>query len=336
MTAAAIRTIDYSGKAWSKYLEIIGQPERATHYAKIAGAVTAEIARLIAMPDDSATRFKGKPGTVKRVAWSEPLPLDLVKAIGHITGASVNDVLLSCVAGALGSYLRELGDDPADVEIRALIPVNLRQPGNEQRLGNRFGLVALTLPLGIANPFARLDAVRARMEALKGSYQAPVTLGVLGVVGMAPKAIQTQLLDLLAKKATAVMTNVPGPQSPLYMAGGRLKQMMFWVPQSGDIGMGVSILSYNGGVQFGLVTDNSFVEDPQTIVDRFLPQFEQLLLAALMLPRDVVLDPSVIEQRLFSALAPDVERSKASSPRERQRRARSRVVSSPLTSIPAP
>jgi hypothetical protein len=112
--------------------------------------------------------------------------------------------------------------------------------------------------------------------------------------------------------------------------------MMFWVPQSGDIGMGVSILSYNGGVQFGLVTDSSFVEDPQTIVDRFLPQFEQLLLAALMLPRDVVLDPSVIEQRLFSALAPDVERSKASSPRERQRRARSRVVSSPLTSIPAP
>ena len=64
------------------------------------------------------------------------------------------------------------------------------------------------------------------MEALKGSYQAPVTLGVLGLVGMAPKAVQTALLDLLAKKATAVMTNVPGPQAPLYMAGGKLTQQL--------------------------------------------------------------------------------------------------------------
>ena len=299
MTAAAIKTIGYSGKAWSKYLEIISHPEKATHYAKIAGAVAAEVAQLVAMPDDSPSRFKGRPGTLKRVAWSEPLPLDVVKAIGHVAGGSVNDVLLSCVAGALGGYRRERGDDPPDVEIRALIPVNLRPPGNEHALGNRFGLVALTLPLGLDNPFARLAAVRARMEALKGSYQAPVTLGVLSIVGMAPKIVQTQLLDLLAKKATAVMTNVPGPQAPLYMAGARLAQMMFWVPQSGDIGMGVSILSYNGGVQFGLVTDCAFVDDPQRIVDRFLPELEKLLYAVLMCPRDAPLDPSLVEQRLF-------------------------------------
>src|SRR5207244_8759174 len=119
------------------------------------------------------------PGGIKRVEWSEPMPLDQVKAVGHVAGGSVNDVLLSCVAGALGAYLVERGDDPSGVEIRALIPVNLRAPGNEQRLGNRFGLVTLTLPLGIANPLERLRAVRARMEALKGSYQAPVTLGML-------------------------------------------------------------------------------------------------------------------------------------------------------------
>ncbi|MEP6703090.1 MAG: wax ester/triacylglycerol synthase family O-acyltransferase [Betaproteobacteria bacterium] len=303
MTAAAIRTIGYSGKAWSKYLEIISQPEKATHYAKIAGAITSEIAQLIAMPDDSATRFKGKPGVVKAVAWSEPMPLELVKAVGNVTGGSVNDVLLSCVAGALRAYLVGRGDDPDGVEIRAMIPVNLRQPGNEHRLGNRFGLVALTLPLGIGNPFARLAVVRARMEALKGSYQAPVTLGVLSLVGMAPKAVQTQMLDLLAKKATAVMTNVPGPQQPLYMAGARLSQMMFWVPQSGDIGMGVSILSYNGGVQFGLVTDKSFVADPQRIVERFAPEFERLLLAVLLSPRGVPLDPAIIEQRLITPVA---------------------------------
>ena len=314
MTAAAIKTIGYSGMAWSKYLELVSQPEKATHYAKLAGAVTAEIAQLLAMPDDSPTRFKGKPGVAKTVAWSEPMPLDLVKAVGYVAGGSVNDVLLSCVAGALRAYLIERGDNPDGVEIRAMIPVNLRRPGAENRLGNRFGLVALTLPLGIANPLARLAAVRARMEALKGSYQAPVTLGVLSLVGMAPKALQTQVLDLLAKKATAVMTNVPGPGQPLYMAGGKLAQMMFWVPQSGDIGMGVSILSYNGGVQFGLVTDKSFVPDPQNIVGRFFPEFERLLLAVLQCPRDVPLDPVIAERRILAARATSIRsRSRRSS-----------------------
>jgi len=299
-TAAAVKAIGYGGKAISAYLDVVTQPERAAQLARVAGSVTAEVAQLIAMPDDSPTRFKGKPGLDKAVAWSEPLSLDLVKAVGAVTGSSVNDVLLSCVAGALGHYLRERGDGPDTAEIRALIPVNLRQPGHEHRLGNRFGLVALTLPLGVANPLARLAAVRARMEALKGSYQAPVTLGVLSLVGMAPKAVQTQLLDLIAKKATAVMTNVPGPQQPLYMAGAKLAQMMFWVPQSGDIGMGVSILSYNGGVQFGLVTDRSLVADPQTIIDAFAPELEKLLLTLLLSPRDIPLDPVVVEARLFA------------------------------------
>ena len=302
-TAAAVRTIGYTGKAWSKSLELISQPEKAAQLAKVARDVTAEIAQLLAMPDDSATRFKGKPGIAKAVAWGEPMPLEQVKCVGYIAGGSVNDVLLSCVAGALRAYLIECGEEPNDVEIRALIPVNLRPPGREHQLGNRFGLVALTLPLGIANPLARLAAVRARMEALKGSYQAPVTLGVLSLVGLAPRVVQTQILDLLAKKATAVMTNVPGPQQPLYMGGGKLAQMMFWVPQSGDIGMGVSILSYNGGVQFGLVTDRSFVDDPQRIIDRFQPEFEKLLLAVLLSPRGIALDPETVERRLFDTAA---------------------------------
>ena len=295
LTAAAIRTIDYSGAAWSKSLGLLMQPEKATRYAKVAGAVAVEVGRLLAMPDDSPTRFKGKPGLAKRVAWSEPMELDVVKAVGRVTGGSVNDVLLACVAGALRRYLMVNGDDAAGIEIRAMIPVNLRVPGSTGTLGNRFGLVVLNLPLGIANPLARLAAVRARMEALKDSYQAPVTLGVLGLVGMAPKAVQTQVLDLLAKKATAVMTNVPGPQAPLYMAGGKLAQMMFWVPQSGDIGMGVSILSYNGGVQFGLVTDSALVPDPQAIVDGFEPEFERLMLTVLQCPRDVAINPDIAE-----------------------------------------
>ena len=90
------------------------------------------------------------------------------------------------------------------------------------------------------------------------------------------------VFDLLLSRATVVMTNVPGPQQPLYLAGSEIKQVMVWVPQPGDIGMGVSILSFNGNVQFGLLADAALVPDPHAIVARFKPEFDQLLYFVLM------------------------------------------------------
>ena len=220
----------------------------------------------------------------KRVAWSEPMPLGEIKAIGKVLDCSVNDILLSCVTGALRQYLVDQGDDTEGVEVRAFVPVNLRGPGDEQQLGNRFGLVALVLPVGIEHPFMRLYEVRRRMLELKGSYQALAAMGILGVVGMCPQPVQQQVLSMLSDKGTAVMTNVPGPQEQRYLAGAKLSQQMFWVPQSGNVGMGVSILSYNEGVQFGLMTDKKFVPDPHTIVSRFAPEFEKLVLTLLLDP----------------------------------------------------
>jgi WS/DGAT C-terminal domain len=99
-----------------------------------------------------------------------------------------------------------------------------------------------------------------------------------------PKPVQKEVLDVLARKATAVMTNVPGPQTQLTLAGGRLKQILFWVPQSGDIGIGVSILSYNGGVQIGVIADKKLCPNPQEICDRFAPEFEKLAMGLLLNP----------------------------------------------------
>jgi len=126
-------------------------------------------------------------------------------------------------------------------------------------------------------------------------------LSILGVVGMAPRFAQQQVLDLLANKATAVMTNVPGPQTALYMAGARLRQPLFWVPQSGDIGMGVSILSYDGKVQFGLITDKGLVPDPERIVERFASEFDKLLMLVLMEPWDRLGNPDAVEASLAPA-----------------------------------
>jgi len=271
------------------------EPAKAVALAEQGGALTAEIAKLALMGEDSRTRFKGEPGIGKRVAWADPIPLDEVKAVGKALGASVNDVLLSCVAGALRGYLVRKGDPTEGVVIRALVPVNLRPPEKAYKLGNRFGVVFLDLPIGIDNPIERLYAVRANMGALKGSLQPILTLGLLAAAGAGPKLLQDQLITVLARNATAVMTNVPGPQQPLYMAGARIERFMFWVPQSGNVGMGVSILSYNGEVQFGLITDRKLCPDPEHVIAQFGTEFEKLLLTTLLSPwpRLGDLDPAV-------------------------------------------
>jgi diacylglycerol O-acyltransferase / wax synthase len=248
----AAKALSVSGNVASRYMDMMSNPEKFADYAKIAAAVTAEVAELAMMPNDSQTRFKGKPTAVKRVAWSAPLPLTDIKAVCKVLGVSVNDILLASVAGALRAYLAEQGEDTEGVEVRGFVPVNLRPRGAEHKLGNHFGLVALVLPVGIENPFVRLYEVKRRMDELKNSYQAALSMGILGAVGFLPRAVQKQVLDMVSNKGSAVMTNVPGPQMALYMAGARLAQQMFWVPQSGDIGIGVSILSYNGQVQFWL------------------------------------------------------------------------------------
>ena len=252
--------------------------------ARTAAKVMGDVAAMALMSDDSPTLLKGKPNGKKRVAWGEPMPLDQVKSIGRALGCSINDVLLASVSGAIGDWLRDQGDDPTGKEIRAMVPVNLRPLDEAWKLGNRFGLAPLVLPIGIANPVERVYAVRARMNALKASYQPLLAFAVLAVAGQMAKPVQDMILGLFAKKATAVMTNVPGPAVPLKFCGSTLRQTMFWVPASGDIGVGVSILSYGGGVQFSLITDEALCPDPQAIIDRFEPEFEKLLLLTMMLP----------------------------------------------------
>jgi WS/DGAT/MGAT family acyltransferase len=265
--------------------------ERATGPAEAVregASVASELAWLLFMPQDSPTRFKGKPRGQKRVAWTDPLLLPEVKVVSRVLGCSVNDMLLAAVAGSLGVYLAAKGDPTDGVELRALVPVNLRNHERSLQLGNQFGVLALELPLGIPNPLARLYEIRRRMEALKRSHEAPVTLGLLAALGYAPRLVQDQLFGLLLSRASAVMTNVPGPQHPLYLAGSRVQQVMFWVPQAGDIAMGISVLSFDGQVQFGVMTDAATVPDPEEVVARFHAEFEKLLFYVLMEPWSVI------------------------------------------------
>jgi WS/DGAT/MGAT family acyltransferase len=278
-------------KTWGKIAGMLADPSVAAEFAREGSEITRELAIAITLPDDPITAFKGPLGVDKRVAWAEPLPLDEVKTLGRALGCTVNDVLLASASGALRGYLRDAGDDVDGLTIRATVPVNLRPLEHAKKLGNHFGLVFLDLPIGEPNPLRRLERVAACMRDLKGRRQAVVAFGLLAALGMAPAALQAPALELFSRKASAVATNVPGPQQPLFMAGVEVRELMFWVPQTGSIGLGLSILSYNGKVYFGVIGDGKLVRDPDAIVRRFGEEFEKLMLIALMENWDEEFDP---------------------------------------------
>ncbi|MBL8520858.1 MAG: wax ester/triacylglycerol synthase family O-acyltransferase [Betaproteobacteria bacterium] len=274
-------------------LEIAKDPATMREFATKGMELAEELRKIAMMEPDTPTRYKGLLTGKKRVAWCDPLPLSEVKVIGKALGGSVNDVLLATAAGALRDYLANKGDDTGGVELRAVVPVNLRPVEKAGDLGNQFGLVFLDLPVGIDDPIERTQVVRARMRELKGSAQPIVAFVLLSAVGMGPKILQDQISALIGRNATAVMTNVPGPQKPLFFAGREIDEIDFWVPQSGGIGMGVSILTYNGKVQFGLITDAGLVPDPESIINRFGDEFERLVMQTLMGPYGPEFEPEL-------------------------------------------
>lgn len=294
---------------------LLKDPEQVGFYAGEAADIAEELGTALTLSDDPKTRFRGRLGVRKRVAWTQPLPLHEVKAVGRALGCTVNDVLIASATGALHDYLMSCGEDPTGLEIRATVPVNLRPLEHAKNLGNHFGLVFLPLPIGEDNPLKRLILVHEYMEDLKQSRQAAVAFGLLAALGMGPQALQKPMLDMMSRKASTVLTNVPGPRRSLYLAGTEIQEMMFWVPQNGTIGMGISILSYNDQVFMGLITDRRLVPDPEAIIGRFQHEFEKLLYLAMQLPDgDVV--PEEVSAWLTEQLIEPVEAMPAVSRRK--------------------
>ena len=258
-------------------LAVLSSPSRAIDIARLGFRGTGALARLLLLWPDPDTVFKGPLGVPKRAAWSDAIPLAEIKSIGRALGGTVNDVLLTAMTGSLRRYL-EGRDEPVEgLNFRAVVPVNLRPLGTEPDLGNRFGLFFLPLPVGIVEPEQRLRELTRRMDARKNSLEAPVAFGILNTIGMSPSQIQDIVVAMFGLKGTAVMTNVIGPREELYLAGAPLEGLMFWVPQSGRLGIGVSILSYAGSVWMGVMTDAGLVPDPEAIIDGFQAEFEELL-----------------------------------------------------------
>ena len=259
-----------------RLLEASAEAFKAMGMLTTGVASTSAFGRLVLRPSDPKTIFKGPLGVPKRVAWSDPIPVEEVREIGKALGGTLNDVLLSAMTGGLRRYLDRKGERAEGINFRAAMPVNLRPLAQLAELGNQFGLVFLSLPVGAKNALERLKELRKRSLALKRSAEPVVVYGILKLLGIVPLAVQRMVVSIFATKATAVVTNVPGPRETLYLAGKPIDEIFFWVPQSGRVGLGISIFSYAGHVRMGVGTDAGLVPDPEALVAGFHEEYAEL------------------------------------------------------------
>jgi diacylglycerol O-acyltransferase len=301
-------------KGW----DLLSHPPSSAEMARLGRDASAVVQELMLSSPDTDTALRGSPSEAKRVAWSGPLPLADIKAVGSRLCGTVNDVLLTAVTGALRCYLQDRGDPVTDVRMRALIPVSVRPPGTEGDLGNRIGIVLLPMPVDVAGRLDRFRELKRRMDEYKDTLEAPVIYTAMNTFGRAPATVVSPLIDHLCSRATVVVTNVKGPQEPLFLAGARLEEFMFWIPRFGGIGLGISILSYNGLVRLGVISDRDVVSDPQAVITAFHEEFDALLALAQTLEATPALDdlsaePDDTQSRLDQAGTPEAGSQKPAS-----------------------
>jgi WS/DGAT/MGAT family acyltransferase len=238
---------------------------------------TLHVADKLLLGSTPATPLTGVPGVEKRAAWSHSRPLADVKRIGRLAGATVNDVVMGAVAGAVSSYLVEHGDEPAD--LTTMVPVNLRPAGRPlpPELGNRFALILLPLPTSVRTPLGRLSETKRRMDAIKGSPEAAITFGLINAIGMTHPRLERLLVDFFAGKAFGVTTNVVAPARERYLAGSRITGLLGWVPSSGRQTLGVCIVTYDQTLRVGFKVDALVVPDPGRLVAAFDLELDRLL-----------------------------------------------------------
>ncbi|MFT6821743.1 MAG: diacylglycerol O-acyltransferase [Myxococcota bacterium] len=235
-------------------------------------------AELLAMNPESSSPLVGPLNGMKHIAWSEPVPLSCIQTVRDGLGGSVNDVLVAAVAGALHTTL----DDPQLVDLRALVPVYLHplDAPIPDDLGNHFAPIFLRLPSSTPDAVGRLEQVRRRTNILKGGQMPLVTAAGVHVIGHAPQFVEDVAVDHFASRASLVLTNMPGPRRAVHVAGARIDDIVFFVPQPASIGVGLSLFSYNENVRLGVSADIARDVSPIRLVQAFATELKVLEAAA--------------------------------------------------------
>jgi WS/DGAT/MGAT family acyltransferase len=230
-----------------------------------AGAAGSFLRTALAAP---RSPINGPIGPYRRFAWVRTELAEL-KRIKDLAGGTVNDVVIACVAGALGRYLRSRGSTVEGLELRAMVPVSVRGPEQHGALGNQVSAMMAPLPVWREDPIACLNAVTATMGDLKSSKQAVGASLLTGVSDFTPPTIAAQAARLQSRQRffNTVITNVPGPQFPLYLLGRELQDVFPMVPLAKNQTVCFGIMSYNGRVNFGVTADYDSMPDLDALAD---------------------------------------------------------------------
>ena len=252
-------------------------PDGPLEAARLAGKAVKTGWNLLTQDDEAETSLRGDIGTAKRAGWTEEIDLETVRAIGRANDATINDVLLAALAGAFRRLLQERGEGVDGLELRTTVPVNLKPlDQRDASLGNYFGLAFVPIPVGTADLNERIRIIHERMDAQKAGLEALMMYLTLSVGGHSPDPVLDWLMEQFENRATGVVTNVPGPTETVEFAGKEVTDVMFWVPQANDQGIGISIFSYDGGVRVGIAADGNLLPEPSKLGDAFEREIEAL------------------------------------------------------------
>jgi diacylglycerol O-acyltransferase / wax synthase len=223
------------------------------------GATSKMVAAGMSAPD---TVFNVEIGPHRRFQMVQT-DLDDLKRVKNAHGGTVNDVILSVVAGGIGKYLRARGHDTEGLEMRAMVPVSVRADEEHGALGNRISAMFAPLPVWCEDPVERLHVVTREMGDLKSSGQAVGAEILTKLTDFAPGTIASQAARLQPAQRffNLVVTNVPGPQFPLYVLGRKMESFFPMVPLARRQALCVGIMSYNGQINLGLVGDYDAMAD---------------------------------------------------------------------------
>ena len=255
------------GRGSSRVVRVIGLARSLSH--------------TLLIPFGRARVLRAEVTGRRRMAWSAGFSLDMVKTVARSHHVTLNDVVLATLSGALRRFLAERGELAMERSVRAVVPANLRPvrwvEDVDDALENRFGLFFIDLPVEAATMRARLSAVKERMRAGNRLAEAAVVFGLLNVLGRGPAIWERFLTSFFLRKASVVVSNVPGPRAPVCFGGKQVREVMFWEPHPGPLGTAISILTYAGTIRMGTRVDEGVTDDPKRLVALFEEELSAVL-----------------------------------------------------------
>lgn len=255
-------------------------PTEVVELAREGVEVVSWAGRLLAPQLVERTILQGRPDGSKLMAWDpDGFPLDEVKQAARAGGATVNDVVMTMMSGALHRYLVER--DALVDDVAMMIPVNLRRPGEPlpRRLGNRFGLLPIRLPVRSPDPRERLAILQQRMQELKESPAPALSRVLIVATTLFTPVVERGIHRVNQLRSTGVLTNVPGPREPIHVGGARLLGMVGWGGMTAQLNLSAAFVSLDGRIFPGLVTDAAITPDPDDLLEHLAAEYAAVIAA---------------------------------------------------------